>query len=239
MARVTHGLSHTREYYEWVHVKQRCDDPKCPQYKNYGGRGIRNKLGTFEEFHAFNLTHGYADHLTLDRIDTDGDYAYDNIRWVDWKTQQNNRRNNVRLSDGRTLTQFYDDALAEGKVAEGVSVDAFRARVRQCGWSLEDALTRPSMGLGGDRISRLYHEKVNNTEFVSGSERMSKRDCTLRFSDGTSLADYCRSKGIETYDLLAHRKSAIYSRCTNVFRRHGEDAVKAYIDGGCHVRNRH
>ena len=95
------------------------------------------------------------------------------------------------------------------------------------------------MGLGGDRISRLYHEKVNNTEFVSGSERMSKRDCTLRFSDGTSLADYCRSKGIETYDLLAHRRSAIYSRCTNVFRRHGEDAVKAYIDGGCHVRNRH
>ena len=37
---ITHGMSRTKVYKAWQSMKQRCDNPKCPEYKHYGGRGI-------------------------------------------------------------------------------------------------------------------------------------------------------------------------------------------------------
>lgn len=36
-----HGLSDTRFFCIWSHMKRRCEDPKDNEYHNYGGRGIR------------------------------------------------------------------------------------------------------------------------------------------------------------------------------------------------------
>ena len=39
--RVTHGLTHHRLYKTWKSMMQRCLNKKHPQYKDYGGRGIK------------------------------------------------------------------------------------------------------------------------------------------------------------------------------------------------------
>lgn len=51
------------------------------------------------------------DGWTLDRIDTNKGYEPGNCRWADYKTQQNNRRNNHKitwLSETKTLTEWAD-----------------------------------------------------------------------------------------------------------------------------------
>ena len=95
----SHNLSKTRLFKIHQGMKKRCYNEKCKAYKNYGGRGISicsEWLNDFVSFYNWALTHGYADNLSIDRIDVNGNYEPSNCRWVDAKTQANNRRNNKK-----------------------------------------------------------------------------------------------------------------------------------------------
>lgn len=73
-----HGGSYTRLYRIWTSIKERCYRQKHMNYHNYGGRGIKmcqEWLGSFETFRDWALTHGYQEHLTIDRKDNDGNYT--------------------------------------------------------------------------------------------------------------------------------------------------------------------
>ena len=83
-------------------MKKRCYNSKNPNYPAYGGRGIRicdEWLDSYDAFETWALSNGYADDLTLDRIDVNGDYEPANCRWADMKTQGNNKRH-YWLPDG-------------------------------------------------------------------------------------------------------------------------------------------
>lgn len=80
-------------------MKQRCQDVNAINYRYYGGKGVsvcEEWRDNLQAFYEWSISNGYAEHLTLDRIDNDKGYSPDNCRWVTMKEQQNNRSNNVK-----------------------------------------------------------------------------------------------------------------------------------------------
>lgn len=135
----SHGETHTRLYKIWEAMHERCERKSHKHYDNYGGRGI-SVCDEWEEYIPFRdwaIDNGYSDDLTLDRKNTDGNYSPDNCRWTNMKEQQNNKRNNRRLTwNGETKT------IAEWSDIVGIKQTTIKERLK-LGWSVEQALCTP------------------------------------------------------------------------------------------------
>jgi len=87
-------------YWAWKSMKQRCNNPRCDAYRNYGARGIAvcDEWNEFEPFLEWALENGWEKGLDLDRIDNDSGYCPDNCKWTTRRANINNRRRTIRLT---------------------------------------------------------------------------------------------------------------------------------------------
>lgn len=114
-----HGESETRLYTIWRGMRARCE-PGNHTSKNYGDRGITvcDEWAKYEPFRDWAKANGYADNLSIDRIDVNGNYEPSNCRWATRAQQSQNTRSNV-LNDQiaaviRRLWQANMDAVEIG-----------------------------------------------------------------------------------------------------------------------------
>lgn len=128
-------LAKGRLYSCWRDMRGRCQNPNDTAYAYYGGRGIKvcPEWQTYAVFREWAMANGYADHLTLDRIDFNGDYSPENCRWATRKEQNRNKRG-CHIIEGKCLTQWAEEL--------GTSASTLRCRIKY-GWSIHDAITTP------------------------------------------------------------------------------------------------
>ena len=137
-----HGESNNRLHKAWYNMIERCEKPHHPAYSHYGGRGITvcQEWHDFSVFKVWALGNGYTESLTIDRIDTNGNYEPANCRWADRACQSQNRRPKQPIEyDGISMS------VAQWGRTVGLSPNTLRYRL-QHGWTTEEALTIPPGG---------------------------------------------------------------------------------------------
>lgn len=79
-------------------MKRRCNNPNIHNYSRYGGRGIRNKFKSADEFVDYVINELRVDPrgLQIDRIDNNGHYEKGNIRFVTAEVNTNNRECTIK-----------------------------------------------------------------------------------------------------------------------------------------------
>ena len=103
LSNIKHGLYYTRLHYIWNAMKSRCYNKNNNRFYCYGKRGIevcKDWKNNFKSFYDWAMENGYADNLSIDRINVNGNYCPENCRWITIKEQERNRTNNKMLKIG-------------------------------------------------------------------------------------------------------------------------------------------
>jgi hypothetical protein len=144
------GLRNHPMYDVWDCMIHRCTDPTDVEYRNYGARGVKvcERWMDLRNFIADMAPR--PDRHSIDRINNNGNYDPSNCRWATAEEQGNNTRVNRLLS-------FGDETLTVTQWAKrvGIGSDTISRRLKNYGWSIEEALTIPVRKiLSGPRQSR-------------------------------------------------------------------------------------
>lgn len=162
----THGESHTRLHNIWCGMNNRCD-PSHASSGGYGDRGITvcDDWKSYENFAAWARENGYADELTIERINVNESYCPENCKWIPFKKQARNRRTTHWVTyEGLKMS------LAEACERAGLPYKQVFWRMAHAGWTFEKAITTP---MGKDKGIRVYehHCAICGKYFTSPCKR--------------------------------------------------------------------
>ena len=102
-----HGLTNHELYKIWEAMRSRCNNPKNPQYKNYGGRGI-TICKRWDNFALFLKDMGERpEGMSIDRINNNKGYSPKNCHWATSQQQRWNMRLDKRNSSGVTGVSWH------------------------------------------------------------------------------------------------------------------------------------
>lgn len=120
-------------YQTWRGMKSRCESPTCDHFGHYGARGIRVCERWTDDFCQFSADAGVRPSgMTVDRIDSLGNYEPGNCRWATKADQQRNKRSNIS-HQGKCVAVWAREM--------GMPSMTLRSRVLKWGW--QKALATP------------------------------------------------------------------------------------------------
>jgi hypothetical protein len=131
-------MRHTKHYYTWNNIKNRCYRPDHKQYHAYGGRGIYmcdRWLAGFEFFWE-DMGPTYRDGLQIERRNNDDGYTPENCYWATRAEQNRNKRTN-RMVDTPWGTMIMRDAARQA----GIRETTLRYRLN-VGWPAADLFSK-------------------------------------------------------------------------------------------------
>ena len=126
------GISKEHLYYIYHDIKKRCKDKENPWY---GAKGIRVEFTSYLDFKTWALANDYAEGLSIDRINSNGNYSKENCRWVNARVQSNNTSRNVFIEYNNEK-----HTIAEWARLYAMSYSVLYHRLK-IGWSMEKSLT--------------------------------------------------------------------------------------------------
>jgi len=92
-------------------AKQRCNYKYGQQYRDYGGRGIEFEWDCFYDFYM-DMKSTWFEGATLERIDNDGNYNYDNCIWATRDQQAWNTRKNIHTEKSvKLIRELYETGV--------------------------------------------------------------------------------------------------------------------------------
>ena len=130
----------------WYGINDRCNNEENKSYYRYGGRGIKNKWVSFEQFRK-DMWESFIKHISingikntsLDRTDNDGNYCKENCKWATYKQQARNTKRN-RLYTFNTESLILEDWSKK----LGIKRLTLFNRVNYLNWSINKAFTTPT-----------------------------------------------------------------------------------------------
>jgi hypothetical protein len=137
----THGLSRHPLYVVWSNMIDRCKNPKCAAYKNYGGRGVKvcdEWVNDFTEFYNWSINNGWKKGLQLDKDKLGGFlYSPNTCCFITRKDNMNAKRNtNYIIFEGEVTTlSFLSDKFK-------IKYNLIYERLKR-GWDLNKSLITP------------------------------------------------------------------------------------------------
>lgn len=136
--RSLNGEWNSPTYRSWKAMRERCLIPTSKDFLRYGARGVTVCDRWANDFNAFLADMGKRPKgMSLDRIDTLGNYEPGNCRWATPAQQSANRLNTAFLTvNGETLP------LSEWARRLGTTPSVLRDR-KAAGWSDEDTASKP------------------------------------------------------------------------------------------------
>lgn len=145
-----------KEFQSFCAAHTRCTYRTSPSWKDYGGRGILFKLGSFKEFYAH--VGPRPKRKSLDRIDNEGNYEIGNLRWATRAEQmQNTRATKLRPKDVVFIRRANAAGIRTGLLSKwmGVSTSVIRLVWQRKIWAnIEDPAPVNPIGEDGKFLKR-------------------------------------------------------------------------------------
>ena len=146
------GIRNERLYHVYYGIKQRCYNPKTKKYYLYGGKGVKicdEWINNYDAFKKWSIENGYVPDsgLTIDRIDSSGDYSPDNCQWI--TRSQNSAKANMGIQKSKTKLE---DVWAISPDGNKIHIDNIHKFCRETSLNVSSV----SAALHG-RLDPIYH----------------------------------------------------------------------------------